>query len=350
MTVGERLQQYRKNLSLSQEELGQRLLVSRQTVSQWETDQTMPTLDNLMRLKELYDVSIDTLLSGEESAEQSEAAEPALESYKFAYTEAELQKLSNGKIWSWLKRPLILLSLIGVYIVLSFILGYERWSLFTVSIFHKELRLAAIAIFLIVVIVLIIRFCSIRSHVKRKFHDIALYEYTYYLYENRFALQAKSSDGFASDFVIPYVKIMRAQRINAFLILTDTQENEYLFRERDLSSSAITRLTCELSSQKRYTKADGVWRVISILSFVFAIVSYPVSALCANVSIQDFSGIWKVAFFLPIPIASIVIGCIMKSKGMRYRKNLIVGIIITCVMITIVCIPLLIYLLLWMRR
>ena len=349
MTVGERLQQYRKNLGLSQEELGQRLLVSRQTISQWETDQTMPTLDNLMRLKELYDVSIDTLLSGEESAEQKEAAEPALESYKFAYTEAELQKLSNGKIWSWLKRPLILLSLIGVYIVLSFIFGYGQMSLFAV-IFNKALRLAAIAIFLIVLIVLIIRFCSIRSHVKRKFHDIALYEYTYYLYENRFTLQTKNSDGSALDFVVPYVKIMRAQRINAFLILTDTQENEYLFRERDLSSSAITRLTCELSSQKRYTKADGVWRVVSILSFVFAIVSYPVSALCANISIQDFSGIWKVAFFLPIPIASIVIGCIMKSKGLRYRKNLIAGIIITCVMITVSCIPLLVYLLVWMRR
>ena len=349
MTVGERLQQYRKNLGLSQEELGQRLLVSRQTISQWETDQTMPTLDNLMRLKELYDVSIDTLLSGEESAEQKEAAEPALESYKFAYTEAELQKLSNGKIWSWLKRPLILLSLIGVYIVLSFIFGYGQMSLFAV-IFNKALRLAAIAIFLIVLIVLIIRFCSIRSHVKRKFHDIALYEYTYYLYENRFTLQTKNSDGSALDFVVPYVKIMRAQRINAFLILTDTQENEYLFRERDLSSSAITRLTCELSSQKRYTKADGVWRVVSILSFVFAIVSYPVSALCANISIQDFSGIWKVAFFLPIPIASIVIGCIMKSKGMRYRKNLIVGIIITCVMITLACIPFLVYLLFWVRE
>ena len=65
MTVGERLQQYRKNLGLSQEELGQRLFVSRQTVSQWETDQTLPTVDNLMRLKELFGVSVDTILCGD---------------------------------------------------------------------------------------------------------------------------------------------------------------------------------------------------------------------------------------------------------------------------------------------
>ena len=64
MTIGERLQQYRKNLGLSQEELGQRLFVSRQTVSQWETDQTLPTVDNLIRLKELFGVSVDTILCG----------------------------------------------------------------------------------------------------------------------------------------------------------------------------------------------------------------------------------------------------------------------------------------------
>ncbi len=65
MTVGERIQQYRKERNLSQEELGQRLLVSRQTVSQWETDQTLPTVDNLLRLKEVFGVSIDTLLCGD---------------------------------------------------------------------------------------------------------------------------------------------------------------------------------------------------------------------------------------------------------------------------------------------
>ena len=69
MTVGERIQQYRKRLHLSQVELGQRLLVSRQTVSQWETDQTLPTVDNLMRLKEVFGISIDTLLCGDSASE-----------------------------------------------------------------------------------------------------------------------------------------------------------------------------------------------------------------------------------------------------------------------------------------
>lgn len=58
MTVGERIQMHRKQLGISQEELGQKLLVSRQTISLWEKDQTVPTIDNLIRLKEIFNVSV----------------------------------------------------------------------------------------------------------------------------------------------------------------------------------------------------------------------------------------------------------------------------------------------------
>lgn len=64
MTTGENIQKYRKALGLSQEELGNKLLVSRQTVSLWEKDQTAPTIDNLMRLKEVFGVSIDEIVGG----------------------------------------------------------------------------------------------------------------------------------------------------------------------------------------------------------------------------------------------------------------------------------------------
>lgn len=71
MTIGESIQKFRKTLELSQEELGQKLNVSRQTISLWEKDQTMPTIDNLMRLKEIFGVSVDKILEGEEKEEVS---------------------------------------------------------------------------------------------------------------------------------------------------------------------------------------------------------------------------------------------------------------------------------------
>ena len=63
MTVGEKIQFYRKKIGLSQEELGQKMFVSRQTVSLWEMDKTLPTIDNLIRLKEIFSISVDDILS-----------------------------------------------------------------------------------------------------------------------------------------------------------------------------------------------------------------------------------------------------------------------------------------------
>ena len=45
MTLGQRIQELRKGLGLSQEELGEKMGVSRQAISKWEGDQTIPELD-----------------------------------------------------------------------------------------------------------------------------------------------------------------------------------------------------------------------------------------------------------------------------------------------------------------
>ena len=87
MMLGAKIQKYRKQFGMSQDELGQKLLVSRQTISLWEKDQTVPTIDNLMRLKEVFDVSMDELL-GIEGNQVSESLPD--EEYRFAYSEAEL--------------------------------------------------------------------------------------------------------------------------------------------------------------------------------------------------------------------------------------------------------------------
>ena len=70
MTLGENILKLRKSKGLSQEELAEKLFVSRQTVSLWETDQTCPTIENLVLLKEIFGVPIDKILcEDEEKAE-----------------------------------------------------------------------------------------------------------------------------------------------------------------------------------------------------------------------------------------------------------------------------------------
>ncbi len=62
METKEILYQLRTERGLSQEELAERVLVTRQAVSRWETGETTPGLETLKVLSRLYDVSINTLL------------------------------------------------------------------------------------------------------------------------------------------------------------------------------------------------------------------------------------------------------------------------------------------------
>ena len=96
MTVGEKIQFYRKRIGLSQEELGQKMLVSRQTVSRWEMDKTLPTVDNLLRLREIFSVSIDDILSDAEPVEEN--AEKPKESYVFQYGKNDLRAIFKKQV------------------------------------------------------------------------------------------------------------------------------------------------------------------------------------------------------------------------------------------------------------
>ena len=66
MTLGERICAQRMARKLSQHELAEALGVSRQSVSKWETDASVPDLDKLVKLCELFDLSLDQLVRGNE--------------------------------------------------------------------------------------------------------------------------------------------------------------------------------------------------------------------------------------------------------------------------------------------
>ena len=64
MTMGQRLLALRTRAGLSQETLAERLGVSRQSISKWETDASIPDLDRLVRLSEIFGVTLDELVKG----------------------------------------------------------------------------------------------------------------------------------------------------------------------------------------------------------------------------------------------------------------------------------------------
>lgn len=64
MDLGERLLEYRKAKKLSQEDVAEKIGVSRQTVSKWETNQSMPDFDKIVPLCELFEIDANELLIG----------------------------------------------------------------------------------------------------------------------------------------------------------------------------------------------------------------------------------------------------------------------------------------------
>lgn len=84
--TAKRLYEYRKAHGYSQEELAAKIGVSRQAISKWERSESSPDTDNLIALAQLYGVSLDTLLMGEEEPQkesditESGTADPHTES------------------------------------------------------------------------------------------------------------------------------------------------------------------------------------------------------------------------------------------------------------------------------
>lgn len=76
MELTQRLTQARKARGLSQAEAAEQLGVSRQAISRWETGTGLPTLDNLIQMGKLYQVSLDELVYGPEAVQPQEETAP----------------------------------------------------------------------------------------------------------------------------------------------------------------------------------------------------------------------------------------------------------------------------------
>ena len=81
MTLGENIVRLRTQKNWSQGDLADALDISRQSVSKWETDASIPELDKLLKLSELFGVTLDELVRGED-APKAETARPRHRQYQ----------------------------------------------------------------------------------------------------------------------------------------------------------------------------------------------------------------------------------------------------------------------------
>ena len=111
MTLGEKIRQARKRIGLSQEQLAQKLCVSRSAVAKWETGKGMPDIENLKMLSRLFGVSVDSLISDGDAGDIAVVREHYnLAAYgrgckKVKKDRMMLEKFPGAKITTLLGRP-----------------------------------------------------------------------------------------------------------------------------------------------------------------------------------------------------------------------------------------------------
>lgn len=96
MNLAEKLFELRKAKNLTQDDVAEKLNVTRQTVSKWETGQSTPDFDKIVPLCELYEISPNELLMGEKEEPEQEAVDSE-KNEEFNWNEAKKHLFSRGK-------------------------------------------------------------------------------------------------------------------------------------------------------------------------------------------------------------------------------------------------------------
>lgn len=127
MKFNNKLYELRKQEGFSQDELGSKLNVSRQTVSKWELGETTPELEKLIALSDLFHISLDELVLDVKKNESDNANVKAESSDKYSLSKlieritTEKNKIASKKV---LKIVLIIIAIVFAIDITSMIIYF----------------------------------------------------------------------------------------------------------------------------------------------------------------------------------------------------------------------------------
>lgn len=118
MELGNQIKKYRSELQISQEQLADRIYVSRQTISNWENEKSYPDVNSLILLSEVFQTSIDKLIKGD------------IEIMKEKINEQEIKKLNYyGNIFC-VHLAITILSAVPLFFLVGTACIYSVWNSF----------------------------------------------------------------------------------------------------------------------------------------------------------------------------------------------------------------------------
>ena len=137
MSLSKNLFYLRKKNKITQEELADRLGVSRQSVSKWETGEASPETDKLIALSDFYGVSLDELVRTDLTGEGSEEREEKENAFA-ASTEKFARRVTSGVARARVCEAIcgvIMLAVTAIYLILGFVfsLWHPGWVVFPIA-------------------------------------------------------------------------------------------------------------------------------------------------------------------------------------------------------------------------
>lgn len=129
MEFNNKLYELRKQKGFSQEELANRLNVSRQTISKWEVGESTPDMEKLVAISDLFEVSIDELVKGEEP-KLAEPSEQIVKSELYSDIKEQVLTVDNKKkAKKGIKIAGIILGIFVLIDVISFVIYVIMYGL-----------------------------------------------------------------------------------------------------------------------------------------------------------------------------------------------------------------------------
>ena len=131
MQIGNNIKKYRESLNLSQEELADKIFVTRQTISNWETNKNYPDIKSISLLCNLFDVSLDQFIEGD------------IEEMKRIIDEKEMRDYNTLSVIFTIE---MLVMLVSAYPLLKFlkIAGVIIWTIIAIITLITAMRVEKI--------------------------------------------------------------------------------------------------------------------------------------------------------------------------------------------------------------
>ena len=343
MSIGDRISKVRKNKRFSQEYVAEKLGISRQSVSLWETNQTTPSMDNLLQLSKLFEIDLNDLV--QDNGNTAENMKLVAES-KFVYSESILNDTTNEMLKK-AKLFAIVSSIILLWATIVFIIdGIQQNDFFVI-----------ISIFLIILSV--IRFQILKrkyvSSAQRRMKANPNEEMVYLFFEDYISINIRNENS-RSDQKIKYKDLDQAIETgnNYFFIYSNTCHtvpkiylNGDLVFLNELIASKTPKYVSPMKNIENNTSNKSMAYIerkkkISTLIFIINLFDLVIALLLFSLyqgvypSIISFGFVlntWIFYLVLPLPIFSIFYGLRIKGLGIKWKRNVVVGIIMSSLLV-----------------